>query len=306
MAGDHSEDGGGRQYQRIAEALRAEIADGVHPVGSSLPPQRKLVERFGVSRDTVQRALRMLIAEGVIESEQGVGSRVLTAVVEERQQIRSSSVPPTAGDRPTLGPFIEAAFSVQDVVLDVATLTSESLDTHIRLQAERVRAERIHPRSISVRLLVPAEGVTLAYPRLKDDPLDPRPLERLHRIIRRHTESLRDALVDLRTERRVPDVEVQVRTVRFTPTFKLYLLNEAQALHGLYVPVERAMRFDDGQEAEALDVLGLGATLFHYAKDQDPDSQGSLFVDSAQLWFDENWKMLGEESTLSESATRTE
>lgn len=61
----------------------------------------------------------------------------------------------------------------------------------------------------------------------------------------------------------------------FTPTFKLYLLNETQALHGLYVLTERAMRLDDGVEVEALDVLGLGAMLFHYLKDQDLESQGS-------------------------------
>jgi hypothetical protein len=292
------EDGGGREFQRIADVLRAEIADGIHPVGSNLPPQRMLVDRFKVSRDTVQRALRVLIAEGVIESQQGKGSKVLKKVpAEERQQIYSTSGARsgTVGGRPSLGPFIEAAFEGQYVTLDVSTLTSESLDTHIRLQAERVRSKQIRPKSISVRLLLPTEGAKLAFPRLRDDPRDLRPLERLHRIVRRHTDSLRAALEDLRTEKLVEAVDIQIRTVPFTPTFKLYLLNEAQALHGLYVPVERAMRLDDGREADALDVLGLGATLFHYVKDdKDPESQSSLFVDSLQLWFDNHWKLIGE------------
>jgi hypothetical protein len=55
---DLSEEGKGREFQRIAEQLRAEIADGIHPVASRLPPQRSLAGRFGVSRGTVQRPHR--------------------------------------------------------------------------------------------------------------------------------------------------------------------------------------------------------------------------------------------------------
>ncbi|MFD6328014.1 GntR family transcriptional regulator [Streptomyces niveus] len=302
-------DGGdGWEFQRVAEALRAEIGDGIHPVGHYLPSQRQLVVRFGVSRDTVQRALRVLVDEGVIESKQGIGSRVLSAQSEERQHIHTSSALPTRSGRPALGPFIAEAFEARDVTLDVATLTSESLDTHIRLQAERVRNGEIHPESISVRLLLPAPVSRLAYPRLedKDNTEDTRALDRLHRITRRHTESLRAALEDLQTERLVNAVDVQVRTVPFTPTFKLYLLNGTQALHGLYVLTERATRLDDGVEVEALDVLGLGATLFHYLKDQDMESQGSIFVDSAQTWFDKHWAIIGADSSVQSPTTRLE
>ncbi|MFC8825020.1 GntR family transcriptional regulator [Streptomyces sp. NPDC057137] len=297
----------GGEFQRIADALRAEIGDGMYPVGHYLPPQRQLVVRFGVSRDTVQRALRVPVADGVIESRQGIGSRVLSAQTEERQHVHTSSALPTHSGRPALGPFIAEAFEAEDVTLDVATLTSESLEAHIWLQAERVRAGRIHPESISVRLLLPAQAATLVYPRLKgkDNTEDARPLDRLRRITQRHTESLRAALEDLRTEGLVNAVDVQVRTVPFTPTFKLYLLNETQALHGLYVLTERAMRLDDGEEVEALDVLGLGATLFHYMKDQE-DSQGSLFVDSAQTWFDKHWTILGEDSSVQSPSVRPE
>ncbi|GGK18794.1 GntR family transcriptional regulator [Streptomyces camponoticapitis] len=300
MEGDRSESGEGWEFQRIADVLRAEIGDGIYPVGGYLPPQMQLAEQFDVSRDTIQRALRVLIADGVIESKQGIGSKVLRQQAEDRQQVHTSSALRTSAGRPALGPFIAAAFEAKDVTLDVATLTSESLDTHIRLQAERVRGGLIHPESISVRMLLPTQGVTLAYPRLKDknNTEDARPLDRLRRITERHTDSLRAALEDLRTEKLVNQVDVEVRTVPFTPTFKLYLLNKTQALHGLYLLVERAMRLDDGEEVNALDVLGLGATLFHYAKDQDLESQGSLFVDSAQTWFNKHWAMLGEESPV--------
>jgi hypothetical protein len=51
---------------------------------------------------------------------------------------------------------------------------------------------------------------------------------------------------------------------------------------------------DDGDEAVALDVLGLGATLTHHLKDTDPDSPGSAFVNSAQAWFESCWDRLAE------------
>lgn len=67
-------------YQRLAQALRAEIAGGVHPVGSSLPTEVELCERHGVSRHTVREALRLLVDQGLIERRQGAGSRVIAAV----------------------------------------------------------------------------------------------------------------------------------------------------------------------------------------------------------------------------------
>ncbi|EST25312.1 hypothetical protein M877_22550 [Streptomyces niveus NCIMB 11891] len=66
------------------------------------------------------------------------------------------------------------------------------------------------------------------------------------------------------------------------------------------------MRLDDGVEVEALDVLGLGATLFHYLKDQDMESQGSLFVDSAQTWFEKHWAILGADSSVQSPTPRLE
>ncbi|MFE4603521.1 winged helix-turn-helix domain-containing protein, partial [Kitasatospora indigofera] len=57
----------GRETWRVAEELRARLADGTYPVGSLIPPQRELADRFHVSRDTVQRALKELAGEGWIE-----------------------------------------------------------------------------------------------------------------------------------------------------------------------------------------------------------------------------------------------
>lgn len=65
------------RYVEIDEALRTEIASGVHAVGARLPSEAVLCDRFGVSRFTVREALRRLQADGMVSRVQGAGSRVL-------------------------------------------------------------------------------------------------------------------------------------------------------------------------------------------------------------------------------------
>jgi DNA-binding transcriptional regulator YhcF (GntR family) len=283
--------GGGRKVQRVSDDLRSRMTDGTYPMRSYLPSARDLAEEFGVSRDTVQRALRELSKEGWIESRQGRGSRVV-----KTQLIHSQAPSATRTSRgATLGPLISEAFERRQVTLDVFTLTSESLDAHIRLQAERIRGGHIRPERIALRMLLPSDEVRLPYPRVKDDPADQRPRERLSGISRRHTESLRRLLKELSTEGLVGSADVQICRVPLAPAFKLYLLNGTEALHGMYDVIERQMELEPGEVITALDVLGLGATLTHHVRDVDqPGSSESVFVAAMQSWFDSVWTNLAE------------
>ncbi|MEU6228723.1 winged helix-turn-helix domain-containing protein [Streptomyces sp. NPDC047042] len=288
-------DGGGRAFDRVADALRHRIAQGVYPLRSQLPPQRALADEFAVSRDTVQRVLRELRDEGWIESRQGSGSRVVKA-----RAVRSSTVP--AGASPpavTLGPLISEAFEQPEVDLDVYALTSESLATHIQLQLERIRAGLIRPSRITLRLLLPTASVDLPYLRAADPKDTPRLRQRLVDLTLRHVESSWRTLRELRAEGLVSVAEFSVRSVPIAPTWKLYLINGVEALHGLYVPVRRPVVLDSGEEIPALDVLGLGAPLTRFVRDADPNSRGSLFVEGAQGWFDATWDQLGLEQDWS-------
>lgn len=274
----------------MAEELRVRMADGTYPLGSTMPSQRDLAEEFLISRDTVQRVVRELRNEGWIESRQGSGSRVV-----KNQRIQSSTARATRSRQAiTLGPLISEVFEQPEVTLDVSTLTSESLDAHVRLQAERIRAGVISPERISLRMLLPSPELDLPYPRVKDDENDLRLRDRLHKLTDQHTKSLEQVLTALKAEKLVPSVEVEVRRARLTPTFKLYLINRTEALHGLYEVIERPLVLDSGEEVTALDVLGLGATLTHHVKDGDPNSAGSVFVDSHQAWFESVWTWLSE------------
>ncbi|MFE9649493.1 winged helix-turn-helix domain-containing protein [Streptomyces sp. NPDC006365] len=285
-------EGGGREFERVLDALRTRLTDGTYEVGNRLPPQRELAEHFSVSRDTVQRVLKALAGEGWIESRQGSGTWVI-----KTQRIQS----PTAdaaqpGHAVTLASLIGKAFEQPEVTLDVYTLTSESLNAHVRVQTERIRARVIAPQRIALRMLLPSETLELPYPRAEDPAYNEAVRQRLLGITRVHTASLRRALRDLRIEGQgpVPTVDIEIRHVPLAPAFKLYLFNGAEALHGPYEVEQRRIELDSGEEIDALDVLGLGATLTHYVKDDDPNSQGSVFVGSMQSWFDSVWNLLAE------------
>ncbi|WP_189186097.1 winged helix-turn-helix domain-containing protein [Streptomyces albiflavescens] len=290
MGEERSGEGGGKEFRRVLDDLRNRMVNGDYPLGSSLPAQRLLAEEFEVSRDTVQRVVRTLASEGWVESRQGSGSRVI-----KTQRIQPA-VPQGAKPGPmALGPIISKAFGRSEVSLDVFTLTGESLDTHVRLQALRIRAEpHGAPQRVAVRILVPSEDAELPFPRSKDDPSDRRPVERVWDIARRSASSLRHVLESLRVEKLVPEVSLEIRHTSVVPNFKFYLLNGSEALFGLYQVVERPIFLDDGEELTAVDVEGIGANLMHYERDADPESPGSFFVDSMQTYFNSVWTLLSE------------
>ena len=61
-------------YSRVVLYLKAELQQGRWPTGALMPSEAALVAQFGVSRMTVNRALRELQAEGLIHRVQGVGT----------------------------------------------------------------------------------------------------------------------------------------------------------------------------------------------------------------------------------------
>jgi LacI family transcriptional regulator len=64
------------KHREISRQLLAEIGMGKYGAGGRLPSETQLVQRFGVSRPTIGRALRDLQAEGLIERRAGSGTYV--------------------------------------------------------------------------------------------------------------------------------------------------------------------------------------------------------------------------------------
>ena len=60
----------------ITEHFREGIIAGRYPAGTALPPTREIAERYGTRPANVQRALALLVEEGLIVREPRVGTRV--------------------------------------------------------------------------------------------------------------------------------------------------------------------------------------------------------------------------------------
>ena len=75
-------------YQRIADDLRRSIVDGVLPPGAKIPSRHELARQYDVSDRVAVEAVRLLAAEGFVESKSGSGSYVRQRP--ERQRLTRS------------------------------------------------------------------------------------------------------------------------------------------------------------------------------------------------------------------------
>jgi len=66
-----------RSYEHIVRQIHDAIRSGQLPRGVKLPTERMLGETFGVSRSVVREAVKVLAAQGIVESRQGSGTFVL-------------------------------------------------------------------------------------------------------------------------------------------------------------------------------------------------------------------------------------
>lgn len=73
-------------YVQIAEAVSGLIDGGRVPVGSALPAERLLCEKFGVSRMTLRQAYQVLERDGLIECHRGKGTFVARRRIQKQQQ----------------------------------------------------------------------------------------------------------------------------------------------------------------------------------------------------------------------------
>lgn len=80
------------RYLAVAERLSKSINQGEYGVGSLLPTESELCDKFGVSRHTVREALRKLRDLGLVTRHQGVGTRVENAEISGRYVASLNSI----------------------------------------------------------------------------------------------------------------------------------------------------------------------------------------------------------------------
>jgi len=78
-------------YQQVVDEIKAIIAAGELPEGSSLPPVRQVAADLGVNLNTIAFAYRRLQKEGLIKLKHGSGAVVISRVVPKRDEERLQS-----------------------------------------------------------------------------------------------------------------------------------------------------------------------------------------------------------------------
>jgi GntR family transcriptional repressor for pyruvate dehydrogenase complex len=62
-----------RKYEKVVNAIRNAISGGKLAYGDALPPEREMIDQFGVSRGSLREAFSVLELLGLIESKPGCG-----------------------------------------------------------------------------------------------------------------------------------------------------------------------------------------------------------------------------------------
>jgi DNA-binding transcriptional regulator YhcF (GntR family) len=268
------------ESQQIANKLRAAILTRKLQPGDRLPSQPELATRYGVARETVKAALRVLANERLTVSRQGSGTFV-----------RAQTERPVG-----LRPHVEAAFERAHVSIDFAGFGSETLRNTLSEVLDKVRAGRLTPESIAVRILVSDMSVPMALPSRADTGADdPAVRKRQERITRRSIDSIVDEVQELADMGLVKSATAQVRVHGASPLFKLYILNNEDAFFGFYPVVEHDVTIN-GEPVPIYDPMGKDATLFQYSvSTEDDTSTAAEYVTQARTWFDSLWNTIARE-----------
>jgi hypothetical protein len=283
-----------RSHREVADTLRERIRKGELRAGDHMPTQSRLAEEFCVERGTIRQALRILHDEGLLAA----AGRGAPARVAETGPLAAGGNAATGQPQRTvsaLGPRISEAFSVQDVTIDSLSLTAESLMLALAEPLRLIHENRVRPRSVTARVLLPARDITLAFPRGVEEGEE----ERIHRrwLDQRNAQGhvLKHNLLNLRRSHGI-EVKVSFRALPFTPPLKLYVLNGVEAHFAYYRVTKRHEEFEDAN-LEMYDALGTESVLFGFEGKAGPRDEA--FVEQSANWFDALWNTISSPLTLS-------
>ncbi|MET9241066.1 GntR family transcriptional regulator [Nonomuraea sp. NPDC003709] len=266
-------------FQQVATQLRAAILTRKFAPGEKLPSGPELAKTFGVARQTIQQAIRLLREEGLIVSRQGSGVFV-----------REKTARPVG-----LRPHIEEAFKRPEVSIDFAGFSGETLHGAVMEALDNIRAGRLTPERISIRLLLPDTDRPWSLPCRVDNGQD-EPLfrQRAEKIISRHAQAIVDSVHELRDLGLVPHASADVRISGEPPRFKMYVINGEEAFFGYYAVAEHTVALG-GAPVAMYDLMGKDTELFHFALSDGPDSTSAQYVQQSSVWFDTVWNSVGRE-----------
>lgn len=266
-------------FQQLASVLRAAILTKKYGPGEQLPSGNEMARTYGVSRATVQDALRVLKNEGHVASVQGRGVYV-----------RERTTRPVG-----LRPIIEHAFEQPNVSIDFAGFSGETLHGAIQEPLDKIRAGRLTPESVSIRMLVPDPTVPWGIPCDFDTLADnPGGRDRMRGIMERHTQAIADSVAELEDLGLVKDAKAQIKVHGSPLVFKVYIINGQEVFFGYY-PVKKNTVRIKGKQTDIYDLVGKDASLFHHDVDGGPDSIEYQYVEETRAWFESMWTTVAHE-----------
>ncbi len=130
---------------QVVDRLTAEIRDGDVTAGQRLPTEVELMRRFSVSRTVIREAVARLRAAGLVESQQGRGTFVLTRPSQLRFEFGDQAVRSV----PEIIALVEFRIGIEG---EAAALAARRRDDHdlarIRKAGERSHSESSATHSI--------------------------------------------------------------------------------------------------------------------------------------------------------------
>lgn len=190
---------GETRYAQVARDLAEGIGSGRFPVGSTLPTELELCERYAASRHTVRAAIRELQELGLVSRKKKAGTRVESAT-------------PSSGYRQSLA-------SVEDLVqFGVA-------HTRIVKKIEDVVVDRALARALgcaagskwlrisSLRMSESSGALPIGWTDVYVDPA----YSDLREVVVRHPDVLISDLIEQRYGRRIAEIRQDVQAVLLTP-----------------------------------------------------------------------------------------
>jgi DNA-binding transcriptional regulator YhcF (GntR family) len=254
--------------QQITNLIRAAILTGELAPGAKLPSQPDLANHYGVARETVKRALETLRSERLIVTRQGSGSFV-------RVQ---------RGGADILGPAIAAAVTSAELTIDFAGVSADKLRDALLHALGTGQAGQHAPKSITVRIMLPAANESPAPLGPIDADADyPMAAERQARA----THQLGELAKQLSSRHRVKTVTAEVRTLHAAPMLDVYVLNRHEVLLG-FNPVRPQPGVRGRGQVDDIVSTDRDVPMLHHFAGADA-SHDRHFVAAAQAWFDSIW-----------------
>ncbi|MEN5208665.1 GntR family transcriptional regulator [Stenotrophomonas terrae] len=147
------------RYAELGDLLQAAIEKGDYAVGTLLPTELELCERFSVSRHTARAALAQLISAGLVQRRPGAGTRVIaqSAAMRYEHEIDTVDLLMQYGNSTRLK-VLEAERKLADAAM------AQRLDIHegkeyLRLHCLRLEEQTREPIAVTEMLIPVRSGV---------------------------------------------------------------------------------------------------------------------------------------------------